>query len=168
MNLATFDIETDGFVDKLTMMSVAWTYNHTTEEYTEYTEHEVPKMVADLNKCDAIIAHNGIGFDVPALAKLCPTKLTPIVYDTMVTARLYRPDLVGGHSLESWGKRLGILKGEVDDSADDIAETYGVYTPELSEYCKQDVAVTVALFDFLEDKGYTADLLLTPMIKMRL
>lgn len=159
-----FDIETDGFLDELTMMSVAFTYDTDKEEFKEYLEEDTQQLVEDLNKADAIIAHNGIGFDKPALEKLTGGHITTPMYDTLVAARLYYPDIKGGHSLEAWGIRLKILKGEIKDDDTDIKETYGVYSKELSEYCQQDVEVTNALYNFLEKKEFSADLLLEELI----
>ena len=54
------------------------------------------------------IGHNILGYDIPVLEKLWDIsfaghKLT----DTLVMSRLAEPSRQGGHSLESWGDRLG-------------------------------------------------------------
>lgn len=144
-----FDIETDGFLDVLTMMSVAWTYCIEDDEWIEWREWEVDKLVEYLNASTRLVAHNGIIFDSPALEKITSTPITVPVFDTIVASRVRNPDMYGGHSLRAWGIRLGILKGSVDSEAEDIEEVYGVYTEELSDYCKQDVVVTVALYNRL-------------------
>jgi DNA polymerase-1 len=48
-----------------------------------------------------------------------------------------------GHSLKAWGDRLGFPKGDV--------ETFEVYTPDMLEYCKQDVNITHKLFQILQE-----------------
>jgi len=147
-----FDIETDGFLDVLTLMSVAWTYCIEEGEWIEWREWEVDKLVEYLNTSTRLVAHNGIAFDSPAVEKITSTPITSPIFDTMVASRALNPDRYGGHSLKAWGIRLGILKGSVgEDGDEDIEEVYGVYTPELSEYCKQDVVVTVALFNRLTE-----------------
>jgi hypothetical protein len=50
-------------------------------------------------------------------------------------SRLLNPILENGHSLRSWGKRLGNYK-------DDFKDFDGGLTEEMVSYCKQDVSVT--------------------------
>lgn len=58
-----------------------------------------------------IVAHNGISFDFPVLNRLWGTKITlKKVYDTLIVSRLLDPSRIEGHSLESWGKTLGMEK----------------------------------------------------------
>jgi uncharacterized protein YprB with RNaseH-like and TPR domain len=148
MNVVVFDIETDGFLEELTKLSVAWTYDELLDDWMEWTESEVDELVRYLNMFDVAVAHNGICFDAPALEKLSAVPLTVPVFDTLVASRTRNPDRKGGHSLKSWGVRLKLLKGELEEEADGEEGTvYGVYSKELSEYCKRDVEVTVALFD---------------------
>ena len=144
------DIETDGLLDQLTMMSVAWTYSMDDEAWLEWREHQTNELVDYLNTFDVMVAHNGCGFDRPALTKLTGMELTPTLFDTMVAARLRHPDIMGGHSLKAWGKRLGVLKGQVVEEDDDAGQVFGTYTPELSQYCKDDVQVTIALLERLQ------------------
>ena len=150
MDVVVCDIETDGFLDTLTMMSVAWTYSYVNDEWLEWREKEASKLFCYLNTHAIVVGHNFFGFDKPALEKITGLTWTANIFDTMVGARLRNPDIMGGHSLRAWGKRLGILKGIVaEDGDDDIEEVYGVYTHELSVYCKDDVKVTDALLKSL-------------------
>ena len=48
------------------------------------------------------------------------------------------------HSLDAYGKRLGCFKGSYND--------WSKYTPEMEEYCKQDVLVTRKLYTHLKRK----------------
>ena len=143
-----FDIETDGFLDKLTIMSVAWTYDIGKDEWLEWEDDLL--LVDYLNSFDLLIGHNIQGFDVPALEKLTNLSIKSNFFDTLVAARLRHPDILGGHSLRAWGKRLGVLKGTVTEDDEDVEEVYGVYTPELSNYCYDDVQVNYALLKRLE------------------
>jgi hypothetical protein len=154
MRTVVSDIETDGFLDVLSLMSVAWTYDVDTQEYKEWREWEVQEYLSYLNTFDVAVFHNGIGFDKPAIEKLTQGTLCAKMYDTLVVSRYRNPDLYGGHSLDAWGKRLGILKGSIGEEDEDIEEVYGVYTPELREYCKQDVVVTLALYEKFVEEGY--------------
>jgi DNA polymerase I-like protein with 3'-5' exonuclease and polymerase domains len=105
-----------------------------------------------------LIGHNIMAFDLPALRKLIKFIPECPVIDTLILSRLKHPDLrnddfgtlnsgfpkdlVGSHSLKAWGHRLGIHKGD--------APNFTEYSDEMLEYCKQDVRVTVALFQHLE------------------
>jgi len=90
--------------------------------------------------------------------------LSPSVWDTLVLSRLLYPDikdgdfgraakgmmpykLVGKHSLEAWGYRLGEYKGDYAKETD-----WQTWTPEMSDYCEQDVRVTAKLWSRFEEK----------------
>ena len=88
---------------------------------------------------DQFIMHNGLSFDAPMCNKLLNTNIKPSqVVDTLILSQLLNPVKEGGHSLKMWGLRLGLPKGEVED--------FKIYTPEMLDYCKQDVEITHALF----------------------
>lgn len=98
-----------------------------------------------------LIGHNILGFDLPVLQKLwglnyciepdlfCGAKCT--IIDTLVWSRYLYPDRPGGHSLEAWGERLGHPKMEHKD--------FTTYTPEMLEYCKNDVLLTEKVYNHL-------------------
>jgi len=99
--------------------------------------------------------HNGIGFDDPAI-RLCYPDWRPkgVMRDSLVIGRTVWPDehlkhldmtavkrkrpfprnLIGRHSLEAWGWRLKDCKGEKPES-------WAHLTPEMVDYCAQDVVV---------------------------
>ena len=98
------------------------------------------------------IGHNILGYDIPVLEKLWDIsfaghKLT----DTLVMSRLAEPSRQGGHSLESWGDRLGCPKGEHSDWLN--------FSQDMVEYCKQDVRVNELVYKrLLRDlDGFRAD-----------
>ena len=91
------------------------------------------------------IMHNGLTFDAPMCNKLLGTNIKPSqVIDTLVLSQLFNP-IREGHSLKAWGERLKMPKGEID--------SYEVYTPEMLEYCKQDVAITHKVYQVLQQEG---------------
>lgn len=93
------------------------------------------------------IGHNILSFDVPVLRKLWGTDIKDWqCFDTLVMSKLYNPKRKGGHSLESWGKRLGFPKGEQPDD-------WSTFTPEMLDYCRQDVRVTDRLYKYLKSEG---------------
>ncbi len=52
--------------------------------------------------------------------------------------------LIGSHSLEAWGHRLGFLKGSFGATT-----TWACWTEEMQSYCRQDVVVSKALYHHL-------------------
>jgi DNA polymerase I-like protein with 3'-5' exonuclease and polymerase domains len=101
-----------------------------------------PSLQAFLTKADKIIMHNGVFFDAPILKKVWGyTMRKSQVVDTLVMSRLYNPSLEDGHSLDSWGKRLGFLKTEFND--------FSKFTQEMLDYCIQDTLVTQKLYEHL-------------------
>jgi DNA polymerase I len=96
-----------------------------------------------LSKAEKIIGHNVIGFDFPVLKNVWQIQVKKSqVIDTLVMSRLYSPSMDGGHSLESWGNRLGFHKLEFTDF-DSGASI------EMEEYCKIDTKVTAELYKHL-------------------
>jgi DNA polymerase-1 len=165
--MLVFDIETDGLLDELTRIHCINIYDDTTKHHYRYDQVSLPieAGVAALQSADCIAGHNAVSYDVPALKKIfpgfCPKGR---VLDTYVLTRLLFPDikdsdwgrvqkgtlpvkLVGKHTLESWGFRLGILKGDFAKSTD-----WKTWSPAMSDYCEQDVVVTLRLFDLCKSR----------------
>ena len=169
-----FDIETNGLLETATRFWCGWIYDSVTQEYTGYTD--LNKFFDALNKYGTrgynIVGHNIIKFDIPVLKKLKGGErfafdVRDVCIDTLVLARLIYSNikdtdvgliragrlpkaLYGHHSLESYGYRMGELKGTYgkQDNA------WDKFTPEMYEYNKQDVVVTLKLFNKLMSKGY--------------
>jgi DNA polymerase I len=100
-------------------------------------------LSANHNKYDMVVGHNIIGFDCPALTRLWKVDFSNFsILDSLVLSRLANPSRDGGHSLRSWGERLNFPKGDYSD--------WSTLTPEMVEYCKQDVAVTRGMLKALE------------------
>jgi len=97
---------------------------------------------------DTLIGHNIISFDVPILRRLSGFRWDFNFRDTLVLSRLNNPSLEGGHSLRSWGERLGNYKGDYQGGWEE-------YNYEMLEYCKQDVRVTKALYKHLDEQENT-------------
>ena len=54
-----------------------------------------------------VVAHNGLSFDFPVLAKLWNVRLKlENMRDTLVLSMMDNPAREGGHSLKSWGARV--------------------------------------------------------------
>lgn len=103
-----------------------------------------PKELLDyLANTDRLVMHNGLGFDHPTLSRLVSGYKADVrsIFDTLVVSRLINYNLPDGHSLDSWGERLGDKKGRVS--------SYDALTEELIAYCIQDVEVTTKLYNYL-------------------
>lgn len=83
---------------------------------------------------EIIVGHNLDGFDKACLSKCWGVDLEQEVIDTLLLSQFLNPDRDGGHSLESWGVRLGFPKGNFND--------WSKYSLEMEEYCKNDVLLT--------------------------
>jgi len=91
-----------------------------------------------------VIGHNIIRYDIPVVERLLDVSINCKITDTLVMSRLYNPQLEGGHSLAAWGERLKFPKGDYHD--------WSALTPEMVEYCQQDVRVTECLYQTLKQK----------------
>lgn len=172
-----FDIETNGLLDETTIlhcMAICDTDTGVIDGYGPAQVHQgVERLIAALKKGVPIGGHNIINFDIPALSKLYPyfvvsRKQRPLVIDTLILSRLIYSNLeqsdlglmrVGKlpkklykkHSLKAWGYRLGEYKGEYGEQEG----AWQSYSPEMLDYCKQDVQVTVALYKRLTKGNYS-------------
>lgn len=152
MKRLAIDIETDGL--DATKIWCAVTKDIDTQEV------KVWKVASELrqyiNAEDLLIGHNIISFDLPVLKKLwnLNTDSNPLK-DTLIMSRLLNPIIEKGHSLDAWGVRLGLKKGDFNDFDGGLSE-------DMVEYCVQDVEITHALFthltDSLLDWGKSVDL----------
>lgn len=168
-----FDIETDGLLDTTKRFWCGWLYDSCTDLYTGYTD--LDEFFDALNKYGtsgySIVGHNICKFDIPALKKLKGERFAfdvrDVCIDTLVLARLIYSNikdtdvglmrsgrlpkaLYGSHSLKAYGYRMGELKGTYGEQED----AWDKFTPEMYEYNKQDVVVTLKLFQKLMAKGY--------------
>lgn len=164
-----FDIETDGFLDEMTvihcihmgdpMTGQQWRYSSMTD--ADGTVEEGLQRLADE---PMIGGHNIFRFDIPAIRKVFPAwQPKGYVWDTMALAclaypkdelkdvdgkkqrrgkypaRFYEKGYFAGQQLGAWGYRLGELKGEYEGGF----ETFNI---EMDDYCAQDVKVNIKLW----------------------
>jgi DNA polymerase-1 len=167
-----FDLEADGFLDELTRIHSLVLRDIDSGEVFSFAQHqdgdyEIRRGVGMLADADLIVGHNVIKFDVPAITKVYPW-FAPKgkVRDTMVLTRLLWPEvkksdqgnlkknpkymprtLIGKHTLEAWGHRLGLHKGDFKGPWDRWSEV-------MQRYCEQDVAVTAALWNRIVKENY--------------
>jgi len=163
-----FDIESDGLLPELTKIHCLVAKDIDTNRLYSFRPDEVEKGLDLLSDAKEIIAHNGIGFDVPAIKKVYPRWNTNArITDTLVLSRLIWPDLknkdfqvankhgfeprlIGSHSLEAWGRRLNILKGDFGKSTDWLQ-----WSEQMQIYCNQDVEVTHTFYKQIQKKNFS-------------
>lgn len=182
-----FDAETDGLLHQVTVCHCVcvrdydtgqkWVFRHNKREDT------IHKLFALLNDAEEIWGHNIVAYDLPMLELLFGFQPEAKIRDTLVLARLLFPDqkdkdfrlfeagkldgkLIGRHTLDSWGQRLnmykgdyskikteqGLAKGFAKDSEEMRAWVWGRWTEELEEYCMNDVEVTSLLVKMIETR----------------
>lgn len=146
MRIFITDIETNGFYFDVTKFHCAWIYDVATGKSKGFRPDEFDKYIETLSKADIIVGHNFIDYDAPVLAKLSQSNLTYRMFDTIVLSRMLDPDKATGHSLDAWGKELGILKGDYGKTTENA---WDVFSEEMYTYCEQDVLVTYALYEHL-------------------
>lgn len=124
-----------------------------------------------LKDATLIAAQNGISFDFPILNKLWKTKIgLKQAYDTLVVSRLLEPTRENGHSLDAWGKELGVQKLDYKATWQWMMNRREEYDGEcfdkpienlLEFYCNRDVECLKLLFLFLDrainDKDFSLD-----------
>ena len=167
MRIGVIDIETNGIQDwsqlsDLETVHCLCLYDTQDQQVHRYNSQkdDVHKGLEHAKECDLIVAHNGIGFDFPALKKLYGFEHHNMM-DTLIMARCIYPDvrtqdfqrngfdtkLIGSHSLKAWGTRIGKYKGDFGEDTD-----WSTWSEAMEDYCAQDVIVTMELYFRLMNK----------------
>jgi DNA polymerase-1 len=158
-----FDLETDGLLPEVSKVHTLTLFDTNTNQYTTYDKEHATTGVQLVMTADEICGHNIITYDLPVIKKLYGLTPNGKVRDTIVLARLAYPEikevdyalsregklpgnLIGRHSLEAWGYRLGESKGQK-------MTDWSQWSQEMSDYCKQDVKVTATLLARCLSKG---------------
>lgn len=117
---------------------------------------QASSLLEYLKDVSLIIGHNVIGFDAPVLNRCWKTKIRlSQVYDTLIVSRLLDPSRENGHSLETWGERVGTDKIDYAAVWQWMMDRKEEYKGEcfdypisglLDHYCVRDVEVTAKLY----------------------
>lgn len=147
MREVVFDIETDGFLDKLTKMHViSWQDNTMTAPTSGYSLEAVEGVYS----AEAIIGHNILRFDLDAIEKVYgirPNKDTLIV-DTLILSWYLEPERVTKglrYGLEAYGETFGHPKPKIADWSTLSVEEY-------THRCEEDVKINYKLWKRLRNK----------------
>lgn len=166
-----FDIETDGFLRRLTTVHCVVAKDIDTGVVYQFDDSgrhsSVSTGLTFLMEADELWGHNIIGFDIPAIQEIYPffQPWNTRYYDTLILSRMFFTDLLdrdlrgkpanmpgnlyGRHSLEAWGYRLGVLKSEYGKQ---LHGDWSVYTPEMLDYCTQDVETNLPIVKLFQPK----------------
>lgn len=163
MRRVVFDVESDGLLDDLTRIHCLVLRDLDTGAVMSCTDSDpnrpsIRQGLAVLRDCEEIHGHNIIYFDIPAIQKVYPRwTYKGVVRDTLLMARMWKSDigrndfalnrrgklpgqLIGSHSLEAWGYRIGLYKGTFGKTTD-----WKDWSPSMQEYCERDTQVNAAL-----------------------
>lgn len=179
MKRLIFDLEGNGLLPELTKLHVlSATDVDTGEVVGTWGPDQISQGLEKLEQADKLIAHFGIGYDFPALAKvkgfIVPESKQ---LDTVVLSRLKHPniketdskfnasqmakglptmgDSFGKHTIEAWGIRLGIPKLHTDIT------DWSEWTQEMQDRCAGDVATALRLW-----KNLNPDRMSQPAIEL--
>lgn len=166
-----FDIETNGFLEDLDRIHCMWISDFVTGQKWGYRPHEIKDGLAKLDEANLLVGHNIIAFDIQALHKVYGWKPKCPIFDTLTASRAIWSNIkeqdfalhrrgkisagnIGRHNLESWGERLGVLKGDYGKTSD-----WTEFTEEMFTYCQQDVVVNEHLYNRILMKNVPASVL---------
>ena len=168
MKRLLFDIETNGLIPELDRIHCIAIKELNKGSVRSYSPDRIREALKELQDADEIIAHNGVTFDIPAIQKVYPNwKPKGKITDTLVLSRMIRADLkrqdwdfnwssevlpknlFGSHSLKAWGLRLSARFNDESMLKGDYTGGWENWSEEMEAYCRQDVTVTEALYNFL-------------------
>jgi DNA polymerase I len=170
MKTLVFDIETDNLYDKVTVTHCAVTIDAETGAVKAYRPDDIPALLQDLAAADKLIGHNIMAYDIPVLHKLYGFEYTGELFDTLIMSRLIwsnvkdedfaaykagrlQSKLIGRYSLEAWGARLGVHKGDYGKQLN----AWETFSEEMLVYCIQDVKLTKELYDKILETNYSTE-----------
>lgn len=165
------DTETNGFLDAVTALHSIVLRDATSGEIVASCANDSRYMPLStglemIEKADLVIGHNWLTYDAPVLDKLRSFKPRGKVYDTLVSSRVAWPTdrlrdvdfklqkkgtlpgkMIGRHSIEAWGYRLGVAKVGTDIT------DWSIWTPHMHARCESDTLVNWKLYQHLIKQG---------------
>lgn len=142
MSRYVFDIETNGLLVDAKTMYVLVAHDLDTGIVSHYLEGDLSWKPL-FEEADELIGHNIIGFDLAVLKKLFGFVPKAKIIDTLLYSQILNyKRFSNGHSLDAWGKALGLSKIEFND--------WSQYSEEMLTYCKRDVELNVKVYERLQ------------------
>ena len=178
------DLECDNFLENVTKIHCIVAQDYVTGEVFTFGPNNIKAGLAFISKADILIGHNLLGYDIPVIKKLYPKwSSNARIYDTLIAAKYAFPDikerdfsrlrkiiskpqkmrtqedrdklkLIGRHSLEAYGDRLGEKKGDFGKQ-----EGFETFSQAMLDYCVQDVKVNTRLYHKLLSMNLNEDVL---------
>lgn len=154
------DLEANGLLRQADRIWCGVFKEKDTGKIVRFTPSEIGAMLLYLNTVDVLIIHNGIGYDIPLLKRVCNYTFKGQVVDTLIMSRVQdenrrlpfncpttKPDgkRIGPHSIEAWGYRVG--RGKVEH------EDWTQFSPEMLHRCEEDVEILALVYDALIEEG---------------
>lgn len=151
-----FDIEANNLLLRVSKFHCAGAIDVETGTEYWFRPNQLDEFLELLDKAETIIAHNAMGYDVPALIKLAKITLNKdwfpkaSVQCTKVMSQVLNYRRFGfGHSLKAWGEFFRYYKGDYNGGFEEFNE-------DMFDYMQQDVRLLLKVYTYLMDelKGY--------------
>lgn len=140
-----FDLEGNGLLRNCTKIHCGVFIDVRTREVFKFGPQDMLAMKRFMDSCDALIAHNGLGYDFPVLRKVLQYEYKGTKVDTLIMSRLLYYNIsrpkgcrAGPHSVEAWGIRFGKYKPEHED--------WSVFSEEMLHRCSMDTEIQLQLY----------------------
>ena len=136
-----YDIETDGLLDELTKIHVL---SYSDDGKTVHHTHDYDEMREFFATRKALVGHNHVRFDIPAVEKVLGIEVKARLIDTLALSWYLHHDRMK-HGLEGYGEDYGVPKPVIKD--------WDSLTPEeYAHRCDEDVKINVRLWRDLDLK----------------
>jgi DEAD/DEAH box helicase domain-containing protein len=157
MRVITFDIETSNIFSALNRwdstaldLSVVAIHDSETDEYTSYTQEELPQLWPILEKADMLVGFNSDSFDIPILNKYYPGDLSKIrSLDLLVEVHKVLGRRIRLQSLAE----ATLNKGKSADGLKAVEWWAEGKYDLVRKYCIEDVRITRELYDYAIKNG---------------
>ena len=162
MTRLIFDVESNGFLKDSTKIHCIAAIDIDTGAKYVWGPNEISDAIRTLTNSSLLVAHRGVRFEFPLLYRLAPFTARGVLLDSVVLARLIKSDikeqdlirknlpgkLIGSHSLQAWGLRLGVEKMQFEGP-------WGEWSQAMQDYCVGDCETLRALWQHLEPEKYS-------------
>ena len=152
MRTGVFDLEADGLLHQATRIWVVVLRiletgerhifcDHPADFPDDSEVHSLQSVPAIFDSLDAVVAHNGIAYDLPVFQKILGYRVPRSVtrYDTLLMSQVLDWKRFGfGHSLARWGEHLGYRKQE--------HEEWDRWSQAMLTRCMSDVEINVLVY----------------------
>ena len=136
-----YDIETDGLLDELTKIHVL---SYSDDGKTVHHTHDYDEMREFFTTRKALVGHNHVRFDIPAVEKVLGIEVKARLIDTLALSWYLHHDRMK-HGLEGYGEDYGVPKPVIKDWNTLTLEEY-------AHRCDEDVKINVRLWRDLDLK----------------